>query len=260
MTGEKNMAESNTALVNQGSTAADRPVQRETAFIEIIAAAVNNPAIIANVDALSKLLDMQERMQAREAERLYNDALSRIQVECPQIQKAGEILNKTGKLISRYILNEDLDVVLRPLMHDNGFAFQLSEVVDGPALSANMRVFAGTVKHRSGHSVTLYKRMPFDKSDYRTEAQSESSTTTLARRQLLRMHFNIVGKGEDNDGADTALITDDQAKDIDTLLSEVKGDKASFLRFMGVNRIEDILAADYKKAINALEAKRRSQK
>ena len=42
------------------------------------------------------------------------------------------------------------------------------------------------------------------------------------------------------------------------LLTEVKADKKLFLNFMGVDSIESILTRDLKRAIAALEVKRRN--
>ena len=98
--------------------------------------------------------------------------------------------------------------------------------------------------------------MPFDSSKYRTDAQSESSTRALAFRSLYKMHLNIVQKGEDNDGQDTKLITDDQARDLQCLLEGANANIPNFLELIGgCDKISDIPARDWKRVLHAAEVK-----
>jgi hypothetical protein len=51
-------------------------------------------------------------------------------------------------------------------------------------------------------------------------------------------------------------IPTDQAVEIDQLIKEVKADKPKFLKYMGVEYVEEIQISDYQKAITLLNAKK----
>ena len=55
-----------------------------------------------------------------------------------------------------------------------------------------------------------------------------------------------------------APITEEQAATLDSLIDEVGADRIKFLRYMKVNKLEDIRAQAYDDAVSALEAKRKA--
>ena len=209
------------------------------------------------VAVLERLLAMQMTIREEERKAEFAVAMNRLQEKLPQVTEHGKIFAKNQTTIrSRYALIEDIDVAIRPLYTEEGFSISYNEEFDN--VPPNMRKFSAKLLHRAGHSETKYKLMPFDQSDYRTSAQSEASTTSLARRQLLKMHFNLVTREEDDDGQGGALtITDEQEKDLEILIADVSANKDKFLLYMGVGDLKEILARDFNKAINALETKKR---
>ena len=68
------------------------------------------------------------------------------------------------------------------------------------------------------------------------------------------MLLNIVTTGEDNDGADSGeVVTNEQAVEIDLLVTNTKTDKKRFLDYMKVTDVQSIRASDYQKAIILLK-------
>ena len=59
---------------------------------------------------------------------------------------------------------------------------------------------------------------------------------------------------------DPTTIGEDQVTAIDDLITETKSDRAKFLKYMGVEKVQHIRVADYRKAITALETKKREAK
>ena len=53
-----------------------------------------------------------------------------------------------------------------------------------------------------------------------------------------------------------ATITEKQAQDLDALITEVSADKAAFLTFAKLEKLSDMKASDYEKAVKALNKKR----
>ena len=181
-------------------------------------------------------------------------AMSRLQAKLPQINKAGRIIVK-GTERSRYAKIEDIDIAIRPLLAEEGFAFSF----DSDSSDAKIFKLSCKLSHREGYSETKYLTLPMDASEYRSNVQSIGSTVSYGKRQLIKMHLNLVEVNEDDDGqGGDKPITENQATDLQAFIEEVKADKARFLHFMGVEKLGAILARDYQKAINSLETKRRA--
>lgn len=219
-------------------------------LLSVIAQAVADPRM--DVEKMSKLLDMHERITADQRKTAFMAAMARLQAKLPQIEKTGRIVVK-GTERSRYARIEDIDVAIRPMLAEEGFSFSF----DTESSDARLYKISARLSHRDGHSETKTLTLPIDSSDYRSAVQSAGSTVSYGKRQLIKMHLNMVERDEDNDGNATARITQDQADTLRDLLAELKPeDKPKFLDYMGVAKLEEILAKDHAKAANALERKR----
>ena len=117
------------------------------------------------------------------------------------------------------------------------------------------------ISHAAGHSETRSLFLPLDSQGAKSPVQGVGSTVSYGRRYLLKMILGIVERGEDDDGHGGAEpITPSQVADLTALLTEVQADQPRFLAYMQVARVEDILARDYRRAVTALETKRRGTK
>lgn len=208
-----------------------------------------------DVEKLERMLAMHERLQIEQRRQTFMEALSRLQIVVPQIQKNGKIIVK-GVERSSYARLEDIDDVIRPMLADEGFSFSF----DSESENGKVHIIRCKMSHRDGHSETNSIVLPLDASQYRSDVQSTGSTLSYARRQLIKMHLNLIERGEDKDGANLERISAEQAADLEAMLSEAKGDRAGFLRYMGVEAFADITVGNFARAIEALEQKRRGRK
>ncbi len=222
--------------------------------LAVISQLTANPTVDPN--AALKLLELYERLDARHCEQVYKEALAELQAGIPQIARDGVIeLWKNGQLKGKikYAKLEDIDSTIRPMLARHGFAFSFgSDSNDGKFYK-----ITGTLSHRLGHSEDLQVQVPIDTGPGRSVIQAVGSTISYGRRMLVKMFLNIVEKGEDVDGADLEKISGEQLKDLDSLIKEVKADEQRFLKFMGVEKLDQILVRDLQKATTSLEQKRR---
>lgn len=235
------------------------PIEREGQLItrpanvlEIIQQAV---ASKQDVETLRGLFELQKDFMKMQAEQAFHAAMARLQAKLPQVNKYGQGKN------SKYAKLEDIDVIIRPLLAEEGFSFSFDE----EAHSEKTITFLAKISHQQGHFEVKRLTVPIDTASKNREGnsirpaiQDAGSTVSYARRYLIKMHLNLIETNEDTDGEDRTVITKEEAVDIEAMLQEVKGDKAGFLRFMGVDSLGDILKRDHKKAIEALQSKRRS--
>lgn len=216
-------------------------------LLEVIARAVMDRNV--DVEKMERLLAMQERVIADQRKAAYMAAMARVAPQLPQIARLG--VSHHGK----FALLEDIDSVIRPIYGKEGFSLSFDSK---PSEKGTIRVI-GRCSHADGHTETKEIELPLDVSGSKNGAQAVISTVSYGRRALTTMFFNLVTKGEDTDANVDALITEEQVKDIRTMLHDTKADEKKFLELIaGVGKIEEIPARDYKRVMSALDAKRRA--
>ena len=222
-------------------------------LIQVIERAASNPDV--DVDKMQRLLDMQERILDRNAKMAYTQALAAMAEDLPVITERGAIKDKYNKVQSRYALWEDINEAIRPVLSRHGFhlSFRTGRGEDG-SLSVT-----GVLSHREGHSEETTIYLPADQSGSKNAVQAVGSSTSYGKRYTAAALLNLTTGGEDDDAqaaSGPARISADQAATIESLIEEVGADRSAFLKYMKVNKVEDIAAQAYQDAVRALERKR----
>lgn len=229
---------------------------QENTMISIIAKAANDPNV--DVAKLEKLLDMQERIMAKQAEIDFNEALARISKLMPRIVKGGKVEYKdkdTKKLEEafKFARYEDIDKVVRPLLEAEGFSLSFDTVMkDGGGV-----VITGTLSHKSGHKKTASLPLALDTSGGKNNIQAMGSTTSYGRRYTMCMLLNIVTVGEDDDGTGAEFVTLEQAAELDTEARETGSDIPKLLAFAGASSFQEIPLKNYGKVKKFLAQKKK---
>lgn len=209
------------------------------------------------VDKLEKLLEMQLRVRAIEAEAEFNAAMARVQAALPKVLRQ----RKNDQTGSMYATHEAIAEAIKPIYTAEGFATSFSEgKSDKPD---HVRVL-GELMHRDGHKKNhYYVDIAVDKTgikgnDNKTLTHAEGSSFTYGRRYLTCLMFDVA-TGIDNDGNKPKgePISEKQVADLNSLIEEVKADRAKFLKWAGVEKIEDISVKLYPTCVKQLEAKRK---
>jgi hypothetical protein len=85
------------------------------------------------------------------------------------------------------------------------------------------------------------------------------SAMTYARRYSYCAMVGVAAEDDDDGNAassDKEIVSTEQALEIDLLITEVKADKANFLKFIGASDVSQIPLAKYQSAIDALSKKK----
>lgn len=232
-------------------------VPAEENLLTVIVNAARDSSI--DIEKLERLMALHERMCKEQRRSAFFAALARLQAKLGPIVKGG--MNQHTR--TKYARLEDVDRTIKPLLAEEGFAFSFNEESSDGTLTR----FSARLSHRDGHSEEKYMTVPVDAAaknregrSTRSAIQDAGSTSSYARRYLIKMHLNIVEVDEDTDGNPVATISDEQEKTLISMLEEAKADRAGFLKYMEADRVSEIRAADYQKAVNALEAKIRGKK
>jgi hypothetical protein len=229
------------------------PVSETSAVLHMIERAARDPAV--DINKLQQLMEMRERIEARQAEADFDKALTAAQAGMGRVRTD----SNNPQTRSRYASYGALDAAMRQVYTTNGFA--LSFNTENPAPEV-VRVIC-RVSHQRGHSRTYQIDMPADGKgakggDVMTKTHATGSAVSYGMRYLLKMIFNIAVSDRDDDGNGAGgklkVITQDQADQIRELLEENGKDRVKFLKWAGVEHIEDIRADYFDSCVAAITA------
>ncbi len=206
--------------------------------MEVLARVAANPR--AEVAKLQALLDMQVRVELRQAEVEFNAALARLMPK-----------------IARY---EDIDRVTRPLLAEEGFSISFRTEEPTPGY---VRVI-GRLAHCMGHALESSVTVPISAPPKATGTQAVGSSVSYGKRYVVVNMLNIITVGEDTDGVDVTPISAEQVLTIETLLQDTKADRVKFFKWLNslngqgdATKLEQILEQNFELCVKALEAKKR---
>jgi hypothetical protein len=224
--------------------------------IEVIQALAVDERV--NVEKLAALMGLQERAEAREAERQFNIDFAAAMARMPTIakDKAKEMKEKGSIPYASY---ENLDKTIRPIEREFGFCRTFSTA----PLEKAGSLMTLTLVHKGGHSRTSTRYQSPDPGPGRNDAQAQGSADSYNKRYLTIGIWNIVTVGADDDGNRACAITRNQADDINSLISEIgmtAAGRQAFFQLADVSSVEEIPQRRYKDIMQALQSKRATKK
>lgn len=227
------------------------------ALLAVIERAALNPKI--NIEKMERLMAMHRQIAADRAEAAFNNAMAAAQAEMVPVAADAD----NPQTHSRYASYAQLDRALRPIYTKHGFALSFDEA-DSPKPD-HVRVLCYVTG--SGHTRIYHRDICADGKgakggDVMTKTHASGAAQSYGMRYLLKAIFNVAVGEEDDDGngsggQDPVYITEKQAADMKAVLTELKANIPIFLKWIKAESIGQILASDYKKAIDAIEEKRR---
>ena len=113
------------------------------------------------------------------------------------------------------------------------------------------------ITHVKGHSEETTLSAPSDTSGSKNAIQAIGSTITYLERYTLLALTGLATSEMDDDGksVEIELLDEKEKSQIVDFLAEIgKGAEPKFLKYMGVEKVEEITKPNFAKAISALEA------
>ena len=201
---------------HQGGALQPRLPGTEPTMLEMIHQSITSGEVPAEKlpGVLSAFFDFQLKVQAVEAEKVFNTDFAAAMIEMPRVAKRGK-KDMREKGCIPYATYEDVDAAIRPIESKHGFARTFStRTVEGRAgLLMTLRL-----THRGGHAITSERFCPPDPGPGRNDIQAQGSGESYGRRYLTLAVWNIVTVGADDDANSADPITNEQALDIRTML------------------------------------------
>ena len=216
-------------------------VTDSTALMQVIERAARDPSV--DIERMERLLQMHERLSAKQAETAYAEALARLQPKLPIIRERGAIKNSSGNVQSMYALWEDIVGVITPILATEGFS--LSFRIAHPD---NKIEVTGVLTHERGHGERTAIVLPADTSGSKNAVQAVASSVSYGKRYTAGALLNL-RTGELDDDGQTATtgpkLNPEQVAQVERRLKEANVDPGTFFEFWHVESIDQLLAANY---------------
>lgn len=238
-------------------------IQREDPYLDLIREVTGNPELSA--EKLKILVDMRLLLEDRQAEKEFDAAMIDAQDDVQELKWDKINLEKN----SRHASYPKIDRMLRPVRKKYGFTQSWDTEQGG---SSEIPLLCCDVLHKGGHKRRYRCPMPIDGQGPKgggvmTKPQAVNSGTSYIMRNLAKMIWNIpilVDKDDTDGNAPVELISESQLADLRVLAEEVLGaDKMkdgieTFCKYFHVDKIENLPASMFPRAVKAFEKKRKA--
>jgi len=213
----------------------------------------------ADLDRLQKLMDLQERWETNQARKAFVAAMAEFKANPPEIIKRKHVRFQTQKGVTEYDHATLADVCTAAIqgLARVGISHRWDVKQDGNRIQVTC-----ILTHQQGHSESVSMSSGVDDSGGKNAIQAIGSASSYLQRYTLLAATGLAAADMDDDGrkSEQALITDKQAADLKAKITEVGANEAQFLRFLKVEKLEDLPASKFKAAVAALEDKARGAK
>lgn len=239
------------------------PLQPETALAvvepsvgQMLATFIDKGITSENVDAFAKLIELRERMDARDAERQFAAAFVRVQEDMPAIEAVRPIPDKYGNIKYYYAPLEEIMPKVKPVLLKHGFTMSFNSEIKEDRV-----ILTCTLAHRGGHTKQNISMAKIGSGPPGASgAQADGAASTYAKRRALCDALSIVAE-IDTDGADArnegAPISFEQAAYLKEQVKETGANEAAFLSYAGAKTYEEIGSARYDSLVRELAKKAR---
>lgn len=233
----------------------DRPthalVTADATPMQMVAIAVQQGADLAKIE---KLMDLQARYEADLARKAFVSSMAAFKAEPVRILKSKQVNIPGGAKFAHATLADVVDGVVTSLSR-HGLSHKWELQQDGDRISVTC-----VLTHEAGHSErTTLSGLP-DDSGKKNGIQQIASTVTYLERYTLMAACGLSAKDMDDDGRGGGTpkpkVTEEQVANLKALLTEVGANEINFLKWLKVDSLSDIFAANYDACVKSIEGKR----
>lgn len=207
-------------------------------------------------ETLEKLLALQERWEANQGRKAFDEAMAAAKAEIPTIRKNRTVDFTSSKGRTHY-KHEDLAEIaetVNPVLGKHGlsYRFKTSNAPNEPITVTCI------LTHRLGYFEETTLSAGRDDSGNKNAIQQVGSTLTYLQRMTLKAALGLAA-AEDDDGqkseAPAATITEEQQMQIREMLEATESDEKRFLAMGKLERLSDMRADQFDSAMGLLKQK-----
>ena len=211
-----------------------------------------NQAVSSNmpIESLERLVALQERWEAKQAQKEFFEAMNKFQAEKPKIVKSDGVSHDQGRTFKFYFASlSSIQSKIDPVLSKHGLSYSWEqEEKDGKVC------ISCVVKHLGGHSERNHLESTLDNSGGKNAIQSLGSVVSYLKRYTLINAFGL--SSADDDGASQKMTADEINEMALEKLKALRTEKMGSPNEKTLNRVDEIIAneeaSSYKKAITTL--------
>ena len=203
---------------------------------------------------LEKMLDMKERLEARECRRAFDRAIADAKAEIGPIIKTGTVDYENNKGDRTHFKHETLDGIARavdPVLSQHGLSYRFRSRQENGQLHVTC-----IIAHRDGPSEETTLQGAPDTSGSKNSYQAVGSSATYLQRYTLKLALGLSAARDDDAASAEAppTITEDQYRELRDLIEQAGVPEETVCKAAGVPDLPSIPAdrfASISKRLNA---------
>lgn len=210
----------------------------------------------AGIETLEKLMGLQERWEANQARKAFDEAMAAAKAEIPTITKNREVDFTSTRGRTNY-RHEDLAEIAKTVdsilgRHGLSYRYRVASNVNEPVSVTCI------ISHRAGHSEETTLSAGRDDSGNKNSIQAVGSAITYLQRYTLKAALGLAASNDDDGGSSETVeyISRDQLTALVNLCDDVGADKEKFCKYLRVGSLAEIPKSQFDHAGKLLEAKR----
>ncbi len=208
----------------------------------------------ADVEKLTKLFELQERWENREAKKAFVNALSEFKKHAPDVEKRRQVA--FGNTRYKFAALDDCCDKIGPALAEHGLSYTWkTENADKGIIRITC-----VLTHRLGHSEETSLQAVADQSGGKNAIQAIGSTITYLERYSLLAACGIAVQSVDDDGRlsdNDRLLTEAEVASLTRDLNSVKADWDKFLEALRVGNISELKLSQLARANEMIASKRK---
>lgn len=242
--------------MNQPQKVSIIPQDEPTALVPVTPMDMLNRAVQsgADIDMIEKLMNLQERWEASNARKAFDEAVAAAKKEIPPITR-----NATGHNAKKYADFAAIAKVVDPIIGAHGLSYRF-RTTQSDRISVTC-----ILSHKAGHSEETTLCGPADTSGNKNAIQAIGSTLTYLQRYSLVQMLGLAAAADDDGRAANqpakppipGSITQEQADDLCDLLEAKGASRGAFAGWLKqkniAERIEDIPVESFAACVEAIK-------
>jgi hypothetical protein len=205
------------------------------------------------VEQLTALVDLRERMEARQARREYFAALKAFQEEYatnPVIKsrKADIVANRGADYAYKYANADDIVRHIGPMLMNHGLTHKWGAKTEGQMLTCTT-----IIMHVGGHAEASDFTVPTENKAGMSPQQKVGSAMSYAQARGLANALGITITDEQPEVVDPTPVSEEQLEDIQKACADYDVPVDRLLKLAGVKKASDIRRGDYLKVLAAID-------
>lgn len=210
---------------------------------------------LVDPDIISKMMDLQERNERREAEKAYIAAMAAFKAESPKIMKDKNVSygsrNGGGDTAYSHASLGNVTSTVNPVLAAHGLSASWEIDQDGSSITVTCKI-----THKLGHSESTSVTGAADNSGKKNSIQAVGSTISYFQRYTLLSILGLATHDQDDDGAGSQpveTLSDEQVSEIIGLMDEKNLAHAQLLKWLKCDSWENVPAHRYEVIKNEIK-------